>query len=62
MPVPEEFVKKRTGVTISEASLKALSCRSCGAAMDHSNIAGVYAKCAYCGHPFTLDVEGASKA
>jgi uncharacterized Zn-finger protein len=61
MPVPEEFVKKRTEVTISKASLKALSCRSCGAAMDHTNITGGYAKCAYCGHIFTLEVDGANR-
>lgn len=58
MPVPEEFIKKRTEVTISKASLKALSCQRCGARMEASNIRGGYAKCEYCGHIYTLEVEG----
>lgn len=56
VPIPEEFVKKRTEVTISKASLKVLSCQRCGAHLDHTNIHGGYAKCAYCGHLYALDV------
>ncbi|MCI4335510.1 MAG: hypothetical protein L3K04_07805 [Thermoplasmata archaeon] len=62
MPIPEEFVKKRTEVTISKASLKELSCRSCGARMDSKNVSGGYAKCEYCGHMFALDVQGSEAA
>lgn len=58
MPIPEEFVKKRTEITISRAALKDISCKSCGAPMDSKNISGGYAKCNYCGNSFTLDVEG----
>ena len=58
MPIPEEFVKKRTEVTISAASLRELNCKSCGARIEHHNIQGGYAKCGYCGHLYTLDVEG----
>lgn len=60
MPIPEEFVKKRTEVTISKASLKALACQRCGAPMDHTNISGGLAKCGYCGHIHTLEVDGKS--
>ncbi len=60
MPIPEEFVKKRTEVTISKASLKELSCRGCGARMETKNISGGYAKCDYCGHIFSLEVDGNS--
>ena len=56
MPVPEEFVKKRTEVTISRAALKDINCKGCGAPMDAKNIRGGYAKCDYCGNSFTLDV------
>lgn len=55
MPIPEEFVKKRTEVTISRASLKALSCQKCGAHLDSTHVQGGYAKCAYCGHLYALD-------
>jgi hypothetical protein len=58
MPVPEEFVKKRTEVTISRAALKDINCKGCGAPMDSKNIRGGYATCAYCGNVFTLDVQG----
>jgi hypothetical protein len=57
MPIPEEFVKKRTEVTISKAALRELSCRGCGARMDAKNISGGYAKCDYCGHIYSLEVE-----
>jgi len=60
MPIPEEFVKKRTEVTISRASLKALSCQKCGAHLDSENIRGGHARCAYCGHLYALDVEGST--
>jgi transcription elongation factor Elf1 len=60
MPIPEEFVKKRTEVTISRASLKALSCQRCGAQLDHTHIKGGYAKCEYCGHIYALEVNGTS--
>lgn len=60
MPIPEEFVKKRTEVTISRASLRDIACRKCGAQMDDKNIRGGLAKCEYCGHVFTLEVEGHS--
>ena len=56
MPVPEEFVKKRTEVTISKASLKDISCKSCGAKISAQNITGGYAKCEYCGGTYALDV------
>ncbi len=58
MPIPEEFVKKRTEVTISRASLREISCRSCGAKINSQNISGGYAKCEYCGGTFALDVAG----
>ncbi len=58
MPIPEEFVKKRTEVTISRASLKELSCKSCGAVIRSQNISGGYARCEYCGGTFALDVAG----
>ena len=61
MPIPEEFVKKRTEVTISRASLKDLSCRSCGAKISAQNISGGYAKCDYCGGTYALDVDGSGK-
>ncbi len=60
MPIPEEFVKKRTEVTISRASLKALSCQKCGARIDSENVHGGHAKCAYCGHLYALDVEAST--
>ncbi|MGI0053894.1 MAG: hypothetical protein ACREC5_02575, partial [Thermoplasmata archaeon] len=60
VPVPEEFVKKRTEVTVSRASLKDLSCRRCGAEMNDTNIRGGLAKCEYCGHVFSLEVDGRS--
>ncbi len=62
MPVPEEFVKKRTEVTVSRASLKTLSCRQCGAQMNDASFKGGYAKCEYCGHVYVLEVDGKSVA
>lgn len=56
MPVPEEFVKKRTEVTISRAALKDINCRSCGAKISTQNISGGFAKCEYCGGTYALDV------
>ncbi len=61
MPVPEEFVKKRTEVTISRASLKELSCKGCGAPIQGQNISGGYARCEYCGGTFALDVGASEK-
>ena len=61
MPIPEEFVKKRTEVTISRASLQELSCKSCGAKIDPRNILGGYARCEYCGGTFALDVAASEK-
>jgi DNA-directed RNA polymerase subunit RPC12/RpoP len=61
MPIPEEFVKKRTEVTISRASLQELACRSCGAKIDSRNITGGYARCEYCGGTFSLDVGASDK-
>ena len=61
MPIPEEFVKKRTEVTISRASLQELQCRSCGAKIDPRNISGGYARCEYCGGTFALDVAASEK-
>ncbi len=61
MPIPEEFVKKRTEVTISRASLQELSCKSCGAKIDSKNITGGYARCEYCGGTFALDVAASAK-
>ena len=61
MPVPEEFVKKRTEVTISRASLKDLSCKGCGAKIEARNIVGGYARCEYCGGAFALDVAASEK-
>ncbi|MHB1435368.1 MAG: hypothetical protein ACYCPN_05425 [Thermoplasmata archaeon] len=60
MPIPDEFVKKRTEVTISRASLQALSCRSCGAKLGPDDIHNGIAKCSYCGTGFTLDVLGST--
>lgn len=57
-PVPEEFVKKRTEVTISRASLKELACKGCGAKIAATNISGGFAKCEYCGGVYALDVPG----
>ena len=56
MPIPEEFVKKRTEVTISRASLQDLNCKRCGARIDSRNISGGLAKCEFCGSTFSLDV------
>ncbi len=58
MPIPEEFVKKRSEVTISRASLKEINCRSCGAKIQPQNITGGYARCEYCGGTYALDVAG----
>jgi DNA-directed RNA polymerase subunit RPC12/RpoP len=58
MPVPEEFIKKRTEVTVSRASLKEVQCRSCGAKIGPENIVNGYAKCAYCGSSYALSVDG----
>jgi ribosomal protein L37AE/L43A len=62
MPIPEEFVKKRTEVTISRASLEAMSCKSCGAKIESKDIQGGYAKCGYCGSAFALSVDGKTVA
>ncbi|MDE1819278.1 MAG: hypothetical protein KGJ23_03035 [Euryarchaeota archaeon] len=59
MPIPEEFTKKRTEVTISRAVLKEINCKSCGAKIDPANIKGGYARCSYCGGTYNLDVQGA---
>jgi ribosomal protein L37AE/L43A len=61
MPIPEEFVKKRTEVTISRASLQNVKCKSCGASIDSRNISGGYAKCDYCGGTYSLDVGASEK-
>ncbi len=61
MPIPEEFVKKRTEVTISRASLQDLKCRSCVATIEGRNISGGFAKCEYCGGTYSLDVAGSEK-
>jgi hypothetical protein len=60
VPVPEEFVKKRTEVTISRATLKDMSCKGCGAKISAQNISGGYAKCEYCGAAYALDVGASS--
>lgn len=57
MPIPEEFVKKRTEVTISRASFKEMNCKSCGAKVGPENIHNGMAKCGYCGSSYALDVE-----
>ncbi|MGA7924035.1 MAG: hypothetical protein WCA77_08675 [Thermoplasmata archaeon] len=62
MPIPEEFIKKRTEVTISRASLQDLNCKNCGAKIEVKNIQGGYAKCEYCGGSFSLAVDGRSVA
>lgn len=61
MPIPEEFVKKRTEVTISRASLQDLNCKSCGAKIEAKNITGGYARCEYCGGSYSLDVGASTK-
>ncbi len=58
MPVPEEFVKKRSEVTISRATLREINCRSCGAKIKPQNITGGYARCEYCGGTYALEVQG----
>jgi DNA-directed RNA polymerase subunit RPC12/RpoP len=58
MPIPEEFIKKRTEVTISRASLEAINCKSCGAKIDTKDIQNGYARCGYCGSTFALAVDG----
>jgi ribosomal protein L37AE/L43A len=60
MPIPEEFVKKRTEVTISRATLQEINCKSCGAKIQPRNIQGGYAKCEYCGGAYALAVDGQS--
>ncbi|MCI4350239.1 MAG: hypothetical protein L3K15_01825 [Thermoplasmata archaeon] len=60
MPIPEEFVKKRTEVTISRATLQEINCKSCGAKIKPTNIQGGYAKCEYCGGAYALAVDGQS--
>ena len=61
MPVPEEFVKKRTEVTISKAALKDLNCRGCGAPMDSKNFRGRLRQVRVLpGNVFSLDVAGSS--
>ena len=60
MPIPEEFIKKRTEVTISRASLQELNCRGCGAKIAAKNIQGGYARCEYCGGAYALAVDGQS--
>ena len=62
MPIPEEFVKKRTEVTISRASLQEMNCKGCGAKIAPKNISGGYAKCEYCGGAYALSVDGSSVA
>jgi ribosomal protein L37AE/L43A len=62
VPIPEEFIKKRTEVTISRASLEAINCKSCGAKIDTKDIQNGYAKCGYCGSAFALAVDGKSVA
>ncbi len=58
MPVPEEFVKKRSEVTISRATLKEINCKSCGAKINPQQIRGGFARCEYCGATYNLDVQG----
>ncbi|HEV8049589.1 MAG TPA: hypothetical protein VGP88_03245 [Thermoplasmata archaeon] len=57
MPIPEEFVKKRTEVTISRASLQELNCKGCGAKISAKNIEGGYARCEYCGGAYALAAD-----
>ncbi|MCI4325214.1 MAG: hypothetical protein L3K00_04960 [Thermoplasmata archaeon] len=57
MPIPEEFVKKRTEVTVSRASLQDMSCKGCGARITAKNIQSGYAKCEYCGGAYSLAVD-----
>jgi DNA-directed RNA polymerase subunit RPC12/RpoP len=57
MPIPEEFAKKRTEVTISRASLQEISCKGCGAKIAAKNIEGGYARCEYCGGAYALAVD-----
>jgi transcription elongation factor Elf1 len=61
MPIPDEFVKKRTEVTISRASLQDLNCRRCGAKVEAQNISGGFVKCEYCGAAYALDVAASDK-
>ncbi|MGI0070751.1 MAG: hypothetical protein ACRECT_01545 [Thermoplasmata archaeon] len=61
MPIPDEFVKKRTEVTISRASLQDLNCRRCGARVEARNISGGLVKCEYCGASYALDVAASEK-
>jgi hypothetical protein len=58
MPIPEEFIKKETEVTISRATLQDVKCRSCGARIDPKNIQNGFARCAYCLSVFALSVDG----
>lgn len=58
MPIPEEFVKKRTEVTISRAQLRQIECKSCGAKIGPEHIRNGYAKCAFCGAGYALEVDG----
>lgn len=60
MPIPEEFVKKRTEVTISRASLKEMNCKSCGAKIKPEHIQSGYARCEYCGGTYALAVDDQS--
>lgn len=57
MPIPEEFVKKRTEVTISRASLQEMNCKGCGAKIKSTSIQGGYARCEYCGGAYALSVD-----
>jgi ribosomal protein L37AE/L43A len=57
MPIPDEFTKKRTEVTVSRAQIKEQKCRSCGAKVGAENIKDGYMKCTYCGTSYALDVE-----
>lgn len=62
MPVPEEFVKKRTEVTISRAHLRPMACKSCGAKIGPEHVKNGYAKCSYCGAGYALEVDGRTVA
>ena len=57
MPIPDEFVKKRTEVTVSRATIKEVKCRSCGAKVGSESVKDGYMKCGYCGTSFALDVN-----
>jgi len=58
LPVPEEFIKKNSEVTISKASLQDINCKKCGAKLDPKNIQNGFARCEYCGSVYSLAVDG----